>query len=114
MSELLGRFVICRSRDQGVVCGYLKILLPGPDGLAMAELTEARQIHGWQGGVNTLFEAANQGFGVARISEPLENDFTMFGVCGVMPCTRKAEENLKQSRWNTSCESSRPRRPAKT
>lgn len=98
--DVIGRFVICRSRDQGVVCGYLKSLLPQPGAMPAAELEEARQIHGWNGETNTLFEAAIRGFlGSARISEPLP-EMLMFGVCGVLPCSEEAKLNLSQSRWN--------------
>lgn len=98
---MIGRYVILRSRDQGVVCGVLKTLTPQPGGLACAELEDASQIHHWQGGVNTLFEASLRGFGVARISEPVA-EFMIFGVCGVFPCTPEAEANLRQHRWNES------------
>ena len=101
MNNLLGKFVICRSRDQGVVCGYLRSLVPQPGGLACAELDECRQIHGWGlGSANTLFEAAIHGFLTeARISQPLDG-FVIFGVCGVYPCSEQAIANLSQSRWN--------------
>lgn len=92
-------FVICRSRDAGVVCGYLKLMTPTTGGLAVVELDEARQIWNWTGGVNTLMEMANHGLRQARISLPMELTFTMFGVCGVYQCTQEAEANLRQSRW---------------
>ena len=104
MSHYLGRFVMCRSRDQGVVCGYLKALVPQPGGLFAAELTEARQVHWWSG-CNTLFEMSLRGPTEARISEPVA-DMLMGGVCGVIPCEPEAEENLRQSRWNESFKSS--------
>lgn len=95
-----GTFCIFRSRDQGVVCGYLRLLAPTTGGLMYAEVGEARQVWNWSGGVNTLMEMANTGAGRARISEPLANPFTMSGVCGVYPCTPTAEANLRQSRWD--------------
>lgn len=98
---MLGRYVILRSHDQGVVCGVLRLILPQPGGLAYAELTECSQVHGWQGGVNTLFEAALHGFGVARISEQLP-EFAIYGVCGVYPCSPEAEANLREVRWDKS------------
>jgi hypothetical protein len=103
----IGRYVILRSREQGVVCGVLRSLTPQPGGLACAELDAASQVHNWQGGVNTLFEASLRGFGVARISEPVDG-FTMFGVCGVWACTPEAEANLRNHRWNEA-----PALPAK-
>ena len=109
--EVIGRYVILRSREQGVVCGVLRTLTPQPGGLACATLSEASQIHNWQGGVNTLFEASLRGFGVARISEPVPN-FMMFGVCGTWVCTPEAEENLREHRWNTAPEKA-PKKRAK-
>lgn len=100
---MIGDFVIIRSRDQGVVCGYLVSLLPQPGGLACAELREARQLHQWsqENRYYTLFEVANFGPDEARISDPLAAGlFTIFGVCGVYPCTETARERLTQSRWN--------------
>jgi hypothetical protein len=104
---MIGEYVIVRSRDQGVVCGVLRVLTPQPGGLACAELTEASQIHNWQGDTNTLFEAALRGFGVARISEPVPR-VMVFGVCGVLPCTPEAEANLREHRWNAA-----PAKPAR-
>lgn len=101
---MIGEFVICRSRDQGVVCGYLKVLTPSATGFS-AELEEARQVRQWNDGCNTLFEMALTGPGQARISLPLDR-FLMAGVCGVYPCTPEATDNLKQSRWDKSYRSS--------
>ena len=94
----IGAFCIFRSRDQGIVCGYVKLLVPTTNGLMLAEIAEARQVWDWAG-ANTLMEAANDGVGTARISLPLERSFTMTGISGVYECTPKAEANLKQSRW---------------
>jgi hypothetical protein len=101
---MLGKFVIVRSRDQGVVCGILESLALG-GAQAVATLRDARQIHGWADGANTLFEASLAGLGNARISEPVD-EIIIIGVCGVLPCTAEAEKNLRQSRWNTSYASS--------
>lgn len=111
---MIGQFVICRSRDQGVVCGYLRILVPTASGLFTAELDEARQIWNWQDGCRTLFEMANCGPGVCRISEPLgEGSFIMGGICGVYPCSEQATENLRQSRWDESYKPSASSRRAR-
>lgn len=101
MSEWIGEYVIVRTRDSGVSCGILKTLTPQPGGLACAVLTEASRIHGWSGGVNTLFEMSLRGPDVARISEQVEL-IMIFGVCEVLPCTKEAEENLRCPRWNES------------
>lgn len=98
---MIGEYVIVRSRDQGVVCGTLLTLTPQPGGLACAELADASQIHGWRGGVNTLFEASLRGLGDARISERVAR-VMVFGICGVLPCTIEAKGNLQQVRWNKS------------
>lgn len=92
---MLGKFVIVRSRDQGVVCGVLRAI----QGRAV-EIDDARQIHGWSGGVNTLFEMSLRGCDTARISEPIA-EILILDVCGIIPCTPEAERNLRQSRWNT-------------
>lgn len=106
---MLGEFVIVRSREQGVVCGTLKSLTPQPGGLACAEMTDARQIHGWTDGANTLFEMSLRGCGNARISEPVKIA-TIFGVCGVLVCEPEAIANLSHSRWNEPYEPSASRR----
>ena len=111
------QFVIVRSRDQGVVCGYLVALNPQPGGLAAAELREARQLHQWtqENKYYTLFEVANEGPDEARISAPIEGgNFTVFGVCGVYPCTERAIVRLTEARWNARASSSGGGRPAKT
>jgi hypothetical protein len=96
---MIGKFVIVRSRDQGVVCGILETLALG-GAQAVATLRDARQIHGWRSGeIKTLFEASLRGFDIARISEAVE-EMILIGACGVLPCTPEAEENLRQSRWN--------------
>ena len=109
---MIGSFVICRSRDQGVVCGVLRSCVPAPGG-AVCVVDEARQIHGWSDGANTLFEASLKGLGSARISEEIPT-ILMFNVCGVLPCSPTAEKNLRQSRWNKPAASStsRPTRTA--
>lgn len=102
---MIGKFVIVRSRDQGVVCGVLRTLA----GRAV-ELDDARQIHSWSDGANTLFEMSLRGVGQARISEPIP-EILILDVCGVIPCSPEAEENLRQSRWNTPFDASAsPRR----
>lgn len=103
--NVIGRYVIVRSRDQGVVCGVLETLTPQPGGLACAVLSEASQVHNWQGGVLTLFESSIHGFGIATISERVES-VIVFGVCGVLPCTPKAESNLRESRIRSAPASS--------
>lgn len=113
--NVIDAYCILRSRDQGVVCGVVESITAMPGGLACAVVREASQIHGWSGGVNTLFEAANHGLGNARISEPAVNPITIYGVCGVLPCTPKAEKNLRQARWNKAFVGSEsPRRATKT
>lgn len=106
MSQFIDRFVICRSREQGVVCGYLMEIA----GRA-AVLNDARQIHWWSG-ANTLFELSITGCDQARISQPVR-EFLMTEVCGVIPCESEAESNLRQSRWNKSYDASKspPPRP---
>jgi len=102
---VIGRFVIVRSRDQGVVCGTLRAAAG-----TCVELTDARQVHWWGDGANTLFEMSLRGCGQARISEPVA-EILILNACGVIPCEPAAVENLTQSRWNESykASASRPR-----
>lgn len=93
---MIGQFVIVRSRDQGVVCGVLRAYA----GRAV-ELDNARQIHSWSDGANTLFEMSLEGCGRARISKPVA-EITILDACGIIPCTPVAEENLRQSRWDAA------------
>jgi hypothetical protein len=109
---MVGEFVICRSREQGVVTGYLRVVTMSASGLASVELEEARQVHWWGDGANTLFEMSLRGCGNARISEPVDR-VMVFGVCGILPCTESAKENLSESRWNKPFSGSRPSRRAK-
>jgi hypothetical protein len=107
---MIGEFVILRSRDDGVVCGRLKSLVPQPGGLFAAEVEDARIIHHWQQNNEnyTLFELAMHGVrppATARISEAVSLHM-MGGVCGVTPCTAEAQQNLSQSRWNKPYEPS--------
>lgn len=102
---MIGEFVIVRSRDQGVMVGVLRSLVPQPGGLACAVLGAAQQLHHWQQNDEnfTLVELANHGVkppATARISEPAELPVTVFGVCGVLQCTEEARTNLSQARWN--------------
>jgi hypothetical protein len=102
---MIGEFVIVRSRDQGVMVGVLQSLVPQPGGLACAVLASAQQLHHWQQNNQnyTLVELANHGVqppATARISEPAEMPVTVFGVCGVLPCTEDSRANLSQARWN--------------
>lgn len=104
---MIGKFCIFRSRDQGVVTGYLRCMAG-----RNAEVEQARQVHYWTG-ANTLFEMSLSGCGSARISEPVA-EILILDVCGVIPCTPEAEKNLTQSRWNEDYNSSASSRPLKT
>jgi hypothetical protein len=97
---MIGEFVIVRSRDQGVVCGVLRI-----EAGSVVELEDARQIHSWTDGAHTLFEMSSHGVGKARISEPVAR-IRIREWCGIIPCTEEAKWNLTQSRWDKRAESS--------
>jgi hypothetical protein len=105
---MIGEFVILRSRDQGVMCGYVRSFAG-----RTYEIEEARQIHGWSDGANTLCEMAVSGCGLARISEPTVRPVIVHDVCGVYLCTPDAEENLRQSRWNEPYRPSLSAQPAR-
>ena len=74
-------YVITRSRDQGVVCGYLKSMDPATRSCV---LTEARQIWCWEGGL-ALQDIAKHGLRPgSRLSDAPPGEFVVMGACGVM------------------------------
>lgn len=96
MQQIYDQYCIVRSHDQGVVFGKVEAV----SGRCVS-LTDARQIHGWEG-ANTLFEMSLRGItGSARISEPVPY-ILMLEACGIIPCQPEAVANLSESRWNAS------------
>lgn len=89
-----GEFVIVRCRDAGVHCGNLDSVHG-----RIVTLKNSRRIWRWSG-ANTLNELANSGaHASSRISEPVDK-IVLLEACEIIPCTQKAQENLKKSRWN--------------
>lgn len=88
--QYIGKKVLLRGHECGVYFGTLA----GLDG-ETAELTNVRNIWRWEG-ANNLFEVANKGIDPvkSRVSEAVESAvFT--GICEIVPCTKKAIENLE-------------------
>lgn len=82
-------YVICRSRNQGVMCGYL-VDREGQEVL----LRRARQIWSWAGAF-TVVEIANRGIKSGKLSEEAELNTRMTECCGVFHATLKAQKSLE-------------------
>ncbi len=83
-------YVIVRSRDQGVMCGFLQSI----DGRQVV-ITEARQIWRWEGKALCLPDIAAHGIrGTARLSVPVP-EVTFLEACGVLRCTAVARDSLR-------------------
>ena len=84
-----GDYVIVRSRDQGVMCGYLKAI----DGRQVT-ITQARQIWSWSTKALALPDLALHGVrGTARMSAPAP-EVIFLEACGVLRCTEAAAKSL--------------------
>ena len=91
---MIDTFVIVRCRDAGVHCGILRAVAG-----RCVELADARRLWFWRG-ANTLHEVAISGCAKnSRISEPVAS-ILLLEACEVIPCTAKAEKNLRESRWS--------------
>jgi hypothetical protein len=89
---MIGNFVLVRTKSAGVHAGTLK----ESHGTA-ATLADARRLWSWVGAF-TLHEAALHGVGEAsRISQPVPL-ILLTEAIEVIPCTKKAAENLSRSR----------------
>jgi len=88
-------FVIIRTYSAGVHCGNLRSR-KGKEVI----LENARRIWRWYG-AKTLNEIANHGVDQekSKISEPVK-EITLIEAIEVIPCTNKAEDNLKGCLWN--------------
>lgn len=88
------KFVVVRTRNAGVHCGYLV----SKKGVELV-LSDARRIWRWRG-ANTLHEIANDGCAMdhTRISQPI-SEISLPEHIECLTCTKKAADNLKQSRW---------------
>ena len=94
-ADLIGKFVLVRSRDSGCHTGYLHSA-----NAFTVVLTEARRLIRWRD-VPTLSEVALRGVPQehSRISEPVAQ-FMVIGGCEITPCTPEATANLRRSRWS--------------
>jgi hypothetical protein len=93
---MIGEFCILRTRDAGVHCGTVKELAYTHSGAA-AVVTDSRRVWRWSKAFS-LNEMAMKGCGEdSRISEPVPK-ILLTEVIEVIPCSKKAIENLSRSR----------------
>lgn len=90
------RWCLVRCRDAGVWFGLVH-QLAGRSVL----LKEARRVHRWMDGANTLSEMSLRGCGTANIAEPV-SEVLLLEACEVIPCEPEAIANLSRSRWGES------------
>jgi hypothetical protein len=89
---MIGRFCIFRTYSAGVHMGYLEEI----NGTC-ALVKEARRLWRWTERF-TLNEIANQGASAeSRISNPVDEIY-LTQVIEVIPCSKKAENDLRKSR----------------
>jgi hypothetical protein len=91
-AEYNGKYCIVRSREQGVMAGFI-------DGIEnrTVKLREARQLYAWSS-TFVLIELANKGPrrpNEQRYSEPSTNPVLMLEACGVIPCTDEAAKAIR-------------------
>lgn len=83
-------YVIVRSRDQGVMCGYL-VKING----RQVELTQCRQLWAWRGQALCLPDIQRYGIrGTARMSA-VGPSVILLEACGVLRCTEEAAQSLR-------------------
>jgi hypothetical protein len=84
-------YCIIRSRDQGVICGYVESV----NGRSV-RVHQARQMYRWDS-TFVLIDMANKGPRNAadcKFSEPSELPIDMLEACGVIRCTERAADGL--------------------
>jgi hypothetical protein len=93
----MDRFVILRTREAGIHCGFITSENLGEQ---WVKLRDGRRVWRWRG-ANTLHEMAAKGLSeeYTRISEPLPT-ITILGVNEILDCSEEAAKNLQRSRWN--------------
>ncbi len=92
--NLIGRFLLLRTRDAGVHCGT--VLAISQDG-KVVDVKDCRRVWRWEGAFS-LNEMANHGCGEgSRISEPVPFN-QLSDVIEKIVCTGEARKNLERSR----------------
>ena len=89
-----GRAVIVRSRDAGVLFGYLDKYIG-----STVHLRNARQMWSWtaaEGG--TLLDCATHGVKAGKFSTPVAA-VVVIGACAIIDCTDKAVKTLENAKW---------------
>ena len=97
-NEVLGhnRPVIVRSRDAGVLCGYLEKYSG-----STVHLNHARQMWQWKAlKAGTLLDCAQHGVAVngSKFSTPVES-IIIFNACAIIDCTAEAVDTFGAVKW---------------
>jgi hypothetical protein len=93
--EYVGKYCIIRSREQGVMTGYV-VEIGGNNGRTV-KLKQARQIYRWSSKF-VLVELAAFGprnTAEQRYSEPSTEPVLMLEACGVIPCSDIAAQMIR-------------------
>ena len=92
---IIGQFCVCRTRSAGVHMGTVM----ESNGTAVL-LKDARRLWNWNG-ANTLHEVSQNGVAEnSRISQPVPC-ILLTKAIEVIPCSKKAEQDLTNSRWHS-------------
>lgn len=94
-NDYIGKYCIIRSREQGVMAGYVEEL-GGINGRTV-KLREARQIYRWSSKFVLVELAA---FGPRNIQEqrystPSVDPVLMVEACGIIPCSEEATKMIR-------------------
>ena len=92
VKEYIGKYCIVRSRDQGVMAGYVQAI----EG-RMVKLEKARQLYAWSS-TFVLVELATQGprrESEQKYSAESAEPVLMLEACGVLPCTPEVEKAIR-------------------
>lgn len=93
--EYIGKYCIIRSREQGVMAGYVEGI-GGINGRTV-KVREARQIYRWASKF-VLIELATFGprsVAEQRYSAPSGDVVLMLEACGVIPCSEQAAQMIR-------------------
>jgi len=87
-----GKYAIVRSRDQGVLAGFVQDITGDT-----VTMTEARQLWRWDADflLNDMANTGPRNVEGCRFSAPGEKETIVLNACGVMYCTDQAAEALR-------------------
>jgi hypothetical protein len=92
-SKYIGKYCIIRSRDQGVMAGFVEGIDP-----PSIQLSQARQLYRWSS-LFVLVELASYGprrDSEQRYSAPSAEPVLVFSACGVLPCSETAATKIQE------------------